>query len=100
MEANQLKDAPRTEATGARKPERVTTFHEGDVWCDVLAFENTGRNGKPWTNHTVTISKSFKDGSGKWRSTKYFSLDDLGAVISVAGKAAEFLRGLKPQEER
>ena len=84
-----------SEATSEKKK----SFRMGDVWCNVHAFERVGKSG-PFTTHSTTFSKSYKDKDGKWRHTQFYDKADLGALMELAKNAVTFLDSISnPQPE-
>ena len=67
----------------------VKQFREGDVSASVFARE---RNGT--TFHSVSFTRSYKDRDGQWKYTKNFDVDDLGKLVTVAQRSAEYVHGL------
>jgi len=87
-EADQAATAPTTDGT---KPLKV--FRIDDVSASVFARDREIR-GESWTFYSVTFSRSYKDSSGQWRYTKWFDLEDLGKVVTVAQQASDYIHGL------
>lgn len=75
-------------------PEEITQTNDSSapIWKRQLnrvqsAMWKHGQNGK--TRYTVSISRSYKDGKGKWQSVHYFDRQDLDDVIAIAKEAEE-----------
>lgn len=56
--------------------------------------------GTPTTFYSVTFERSFRDGNGRWRYSRYFDLNDLGKVITAAQQAADYIQSLIDQSEQ
>jgi hypothetical protein len=82
-----------SEATSEKK-----SFRMGDVWCNVHAFERIGKNG-PFTTHSTSFSKSYKDKDGKWRHTQFYDKEDLGALMELAKNAVTYLDSLDAPDQ-
>jgi len=80
--------APKTDGTKALK-----VFRIDDVSASVFARDRQIR-GESRTFYSVTFSRSYKDSSGQWRYTKWFDLEDLGRVVTVAQQASDYVHGL------
>lgn len=85
--------ASRKEATAEPKNRPIESFREGDVSVSVWQREFKGR-----VFYSCSFERSYKDATGQWRYTKYFGLDDLGKVISLAKRAADYLDEKGQQE--
>ena len=83
--------APKEAAAAPQEAKRgpVKQFREGDVSASVFARE---RNGT--TFHSVSFTRSYKDRDGQWKYTKNFDVDDLGKLVTVAQRSAEYVHGL------
>jgi hypothetical protein len=87
-EANTAATAPATNGSKALK-----VFRIDDVSASVFARDRQIR-GESRTFYSVTFSRSYKDSAGQWRYTKWFDLDDLGRVVTVAQQASDYIHGL------
>lgn len=83
-------------AQGPAKAMKV--FRIDDVSASVFARERQFRD-ETRTFYSVTFSRSYKDSSGQWKYTKWFDLEDLGKVVTVAQQASDYVHGL-PNAER
>ena len=95
------KETSRTEATAASpdaKRSPVRSFREGEVSASVFAREHQFK-GEAHTFYSVSFTRSYKDSTGQWQYTKNFDADDLGRLVAVAQKAAEYVHGLKHPEQ-
>lgn len=81
-------------STEAKKPMKV--FRIDDVSAAIISRERQ-IGGEDRVFYSVTFSRSYKDSSGQWRYTKWFDLDDLGKVVSVAQQASEYIHGLQAE---
>ena len=95
-------DAKKNKETGARKASLSETtegskalkvFRIDDVSASVFARDREIR-GESRTFYSVTFSRSYKDSAGQWRYTKWFDLEDLGRVVTVAQQASDHIHGL------
>jgi hypothetical protein len=84
-------DLPVPPNTSGAKALKV--FRIDDVSASVFARERQVR-GENRTFYSVTFSRSYKDPLGQWRYTKWFDLEDLGRVVTVAQQASEYIHGL------
>lgn len=64
-------------------------FRVEDVSASIFSSEHNGR-----TFYNVSFTRSYKNGSGEYRYTHYFGLEDLGKVVTVAQQASEYLHSL------
>ena len=87
----EAKKAPVPQTTEGSKALKV--FRIDDVSASVFARDRQIR-GESRTFYSVTFSRSYKDSSGQWRYTKWFDLDDLGRVVTVAQQASDYIHGL------
>jgi hypothetical protein len=71
----------------------LKVFRIDDVSSSVFARDRQIR-GESRTFYSVTFSRSYKDSAGQWRYTKWFDLDDLGSVVTVAQQASDYVHGL------
>jgi hypothetical protein len=94
-EGTAAKDAA-TATQEARRP--VQTFRDGDVSCSVWTREHLVQ-GKPKTFYSCTFERSYKGKDGAYRYTKSFDPEALGALVSVAQKAAEYLHGRMNEQD-
>jgi hypothetical protein len=79
--------APESEGT---KPLKV--FRIDDVSASIFVRQRNVQ-GEDRQFYSVTFSRSYKDSQGQWRYTKWFDLDDLGKIVTVAQQASEFIHG-------
>jgi hypothetical protein len=71
----------------------LKVFRIDDVSASVFGRDREIR-GEARTFYSVTFSRSYKDSAGQWRYTKWFDLDDLGRVVTVAQQASDYIHGL------
>ena len=76
----------------------VRSFLIGNVSASIFARERVVR-GQPRTFHSVSFTRSYKDTAGQYKYTKSFDLDDLGALVTVAQQASEYLHDLNSGAE-
>jgi hypothetical protein len=70
----------------ATKNQPATTLRRGIVKATI--WENMSENG-PFLS--TTLSRSYKDGSGKWCNGTSFGLNDLEALLTLAYEAKEWI---------
>ena len=92
--------APAAPASQDAKRRPLQSFREGDgvaasVWAHEVQYK-----GKPVTFYSVSVEKSYRDRDGAARWTKNFDASDLGALLTVIQKTAEYILGLQRQPER
>src|SRR2546425_577859 len=75
-----------------RRP--IQTLREGDVSASIRAREVQSQ-GKPVTFCSVSFERSYRDRAGTWKYTKNFDASDLGALVAVAQRAAEYIESLQ-----
>jgi len=76
----------------------LKTFVLDSVSASIFARDRVVR-GRPRTFYSVSFTRSYKDASGQFKYTKSFDVDDLGAVVSCAQQASEYLHGLASNAE-
>ena len=83
--------------TAKKKVDPIWSDHIDQVWVNIYAFENKTSEGEKFTNYSVTFSRSYKTriANGQWRSTRFFSLDDLNSVLQLCARAQDHIRYLK-----
>lgn len=81
------------EAAPKAKKLPIKTIRVDDVSCSIFAHERE-RGGVTTVNYSFGFSRSYKDRDGTWRHTPWFGLDDLGAVVSCAQQAHEYVTSL------
>ena len=74
-----------TPSHDAKRPP-VKHFRVEDVTASVFDRQHNGR-----TYFSVSFTRSYKDAGGRWKYTKYFNLEDLGKIVTVAQQAAEWI---------
>ena len=89
MDAKKKKgsEPPASESEGAKA---LKVFRIDDVSASVFTRDRQIR-GETRTFYSVTFSRSYKDSAGQWRYTKWFDVEDLGKIVSVAQQAGEFI---------
>lgn len=75
-----------------RRP--LKTYRQGDVSASVWARDHVVR-GEPRRFYSVTFERSYRDGDGKYRYTRSFSPDDLGALVSTCQQTGDYLLSLE-----
>ena len=55
--------------------------------------------GTEVTFHSVSFTRSYKGADGVWKYTHNFDANDLGKVITVAKRAAEFIHEQQQQQD-
>jgi hypothetical protein len=88
-EARIASEAPKAEGSKVLK-----VFRIDDVSASVFARKRQVRD-EARTFYSVTFSRSYKDSTGQWRYTRWFDLEDLGKVVSVAQQASEYIHSLQ-----
>lgn len=81
----------------------MKVFRIEDVSVSIFSRDHEV-NGEMITFYSVSFSRSYKTDDGKRKYTKSFDSDDLGALMSLAKQASEFIQsqnGLttEPQED-
>ena len=88
---------PATTAEDSFKEEKkgpVKSIREGDVSVSIWSRTFKGR-----IFYSCSFERSYKDAQGQYRYTRYFGLDDLGKVMSLAQQASEYLHGLPDRDQ-
>ena len=85
-----------TAADSASGPVKV--FRIEDVSASIFARTRSVQ-GEPMTFHSVSFSRSYKDTTGERKYTKNFDTEDLGAIVSLAQQASEYIHGLQGPED-
>ena len=70
----------------ATKNKPATTLRRGLVKATI--WENASKNGPFFS---TTLSRSYKESSGKWSNGTSFGLNDLEALLTVAYEAKEWI---------
>ncbi len=85
--------APRDAAPATPEAKRrpIQSFHEGDVSASIWSRE-AQHQGKPLTFYSVSVERSYRDRDGAYRYTRNFDADDLGALLTVIQRSAEYVR--------
>jgi hypothetical protein len=96
MISKKKKDVPSARAETAADPASgpVKVFRIEEVSASIFARTRTVQ-GAPVTFHSVSFSRSYKDAAGERKYTKNFDTEDLGAIVSLAQQASEYIHGLK-----
>lgn len=92
--------APAAPAPQDAKRRPLQSFREGDgvsasVWARQVQYQ-----GKPVTFYSVSVERSYRDRDGAYRYSKNFDATDLGALLTVIQRAAEYIHGQQSQPER
>lgn len=69
----------------------VTEFRSHGVKAAVWTRDKETKEGRKYVEHSVTITKSYRDDKGKWHTTDNYFANDLPHLILVASKAFEFV---------
>lgn len=69
----------------------VKEFRAFNVKAAIWEKDKTSKNGKPYKEYSVMITKSYKNENGDWCETKHFFESDLPRLILVAQKAHEYI---------
>src|SRR4051812_40099679 len=87
--------APDKTAEAAPKAKKlpIKTIRVDDVSCSIFSHERE-RNGVKTLNYSCGFSRSYKDRDGTWKHTPWFGLDELGALVSCAQQAHEYVAAL------
>jgi hypothetical protein len=86
--------ASRKEETAEPKNRPLQTYREGDLSVSIWRREVNGR-----VFHSCSFERTYRDAKGEYRYTRYFGLDDLGRVISLAQRASEYLQELASEAD-
>lgn len=78
-----------------RKP--VATIRAEDCSASIWAREHLVQ-GKPKTFYSISLERSYKDRDGRWRYTRSFDRDSLGAVVSLCQQASESIAGMMQRD--
>jgi hypothetical protein len=91
---------PQPAETPSSEPKRapVKSFLIENVSASIFARERVVR-GQMRTFYSVSFTRSYKDASGQYKYTKSFDVEDLGALVTVAQQASEYLHGLTSAAE-
>jgi hypothetical protein len=81
------------EAASPAKKLPIKTIRVDDVSCSIFAHERE-RNGARTVNYSCGFSRSYKDRDGAWRHSTWFGIDELGALVSCAQQAHEYITSL------
>lgn len=92
MDAKKKKGSEAPKASESEGAKALKVFRIDDVSASVFARDRQFR-GEARTFYSVTFSRSYKDSSGQWKYTKWFDLDDLGKIVTVAQQAGEYIHG-------
>ena len=77
-------------ATQGAKRRPVQSFREGDVSASIWA-RRSEYQGKPVTFHSLSVERAYRDRDGSYRYTKNFDANDLGALLTVIQRSAEYI---------
>jgi hypothetical protein len=92
MEAKKKKDSEPQKAAESEGAKALKVFRIDDVSASIFVRQRNVR-GEDRQFYSVTFSRSYKDSQGQWRYTKWFDLDDLGKIVTVAQQAGEYIHG-------
>ena len=81
-------------ASQEEKRRPLKTFTLGDVHASVWARAHEVR-GHPRRFYSITFERSYRDGNGRYRYTRSFNPDDLGALMSLCQQAGDFITSLQ-----
>ena len=81
------------EAAPKAKKLPIKTIRVDDVSCSIFSHERE-RNGVATVNFSFGFSRSYKDRDGTWKHTPWFGVDELGALVSCAQQAHEYVTAL------
>lgn len=73
-------------ATNEKLKKPANTLRCGNIKATI--WQNTSQNGPFFS---TTFSRPFKDQSGEWRNGTSFGLNDLEALLTVAGQAKNWI---------
>jgi hypothetical protein len=95
---SQRNEAPATQertAEAATKAKKlpIKTIRVDDVSCSIFTHERE-RNGVATVNYSFGFSRSYKDRDGTWKHTAWFGVEELGALVSCAQQAHEYVTAL------
>jgi hypothetical protein len=83
----------KAEAAPKAKKLPIKTIRVDDVSCSIFSHERE-RNGSVSVNYSCGFSRSYKDRDGTWKHTPWFGFDELGAIVSCAQQAHEYIVAL------
>jgi hypothetical protein len=88
-------DATNATPEAVRKP--VATLRVLDCSASIWAREHLIQ-GKPKVFYSISLERSYKDRDGRYRYTRSFDPESLGAVVQLCQQASESLAGLMQKD--
>lgn len=76
----------------AAKKRPVHVIQVEDVSVPIFAYERQ-MHGSVHVNYSWSVQRSYKDSSGRWRRTPWFSPDDFGKVVTAIQRAEVWVHG-------
>ena len=92
MDTKKKKDSQPQKVVESESAKALKVFRIDDVSASIFVRERFVRDENRQF-YSVTFSRSYKDSQGQWRYTKWFDLDDLGKIVTVAQQAGEYIHG-------
>lgn len=103
MEASKSKKAPPAAKEAAPAPQDakrrpIQSFREGDVSASIWTKVIEHHAGPPTTFCSLSVERSYRDRDGTYRYTKNFNASDLGALVTVIQRSAEYIQKLQQEK--
>lgn len=76
------------------KQRPIKTFSQGDVSVSIW-FRDHLIKGQPTRFYSLTFERTYRDNTGKFRYSRSFNPDDLGAIMSLCQQASDYLTSLQ-----
>ena len=90
MSSQQARESEAAATNWEKKNPLVQTITCGSVRLSI--FENASQqNGEATWYYTVKVSRSYRDGEGKWQSTNSFYKSHLPQLVYACQRALEFV---------
>jgi hypothetical protein len=71
----------------------IKTIRVDSVSCSIFSHERE-RDGVMTVNYSCGFSRNYKDRNGSWQHVPWFGVDELGALVSCAQQAHEYIVAL------
>ena len=96
VEALKPQESKMTEENKGNSP--AYEVRAGAVKATVWANE-AEKDGKKWTNYSVSIQRGYKDKKGEWQNTSSFNTSDVPKATSCMQRAYEWIISQKSKKE-
>ena len=77
-------------ATQGAKRRPVQSFREGEVSASIWARE-VHQQGRAVTFYALSVERAYRDRDGHYKYTRNFDANDLGALLTVIQRSAEYI---------